>query len=62
MNIVKEYKNSVKFRCSECGYNATVKKGSPCHISGRCSPCIEGVRHRKLNSEYKVISIKEQEV
>ena len=49
MDILKKYKHSTKFICQKCGYPVTAKDGTESAISGRCSPCIEGIRHNKMN-------------
>ena len=49
MKIIKEFRKSVKFICNKCGYPVTAKKGSICAISCKCSPCIEGLRLRKMD-------------
>ena len=44
MNIVKQYKKSVRFLCGKCGYPTLAANVSECTIRERCSPCIEGTR------------------
>ncbi len=40
MKVLKVMKRSIKFLCEKCRYPATVKKGSQCHISGKCGNCM----------------------
>ena len=49
MKIIKEFRKSVRFICNKCGYPVTAKKGSTCAINGKCSPCIENLRHGKMD-------------
>ncbi len=49
MEVIKEYKRSIKFTCQKCGYPVLAKRGSECVVRGRCSPCIEGTRRVKMD-------------
>ena len=40
LEVKKEYRNSIKFVCRKCGRVATVRKGTRCHRSGKCSRCL----------------------
>lgn len=41
MNIIKQYKKSVKFTCKTCGNAQTATFNSRCHRDGECSHCLQ---------------------